>query len=146
MHSSVAAPIAASLCATRMWVRDDVDVVAARRTARQLAENAGFADTDLTLIATAISEVARNIVDFAAPGQITITPALSIVRHGITVIARDKGPGISNVDDAMRDGFSTGDGLGFGLPGARRVMDEFGIYSVVGVGTTITMTKWRRPH
>ncbi|MGS0686293.1 anti-sigma regulatory factor [Nakamurella sp. GG22] len=127
----------------RVWVNGAVDVVIARRRGRELGAAAGFADTDLTLIATAISEVARNIVAFAAPGEITITPVSGSDRHGITVVARDKGPGIGNVDRALRDGFSTGDGLGIGLPGARRVMDEFRIHSEVGEGTTIWMTKWR---
>lgn len=146
MHSTVAAPIACSPPATRVWVSDDIDVIAARRTGRELAEAAGFADTDLTLIATAISEVARNIVAFAVAGDITITPVGGTARRGITVVARDNGPGISNIEDALSDGFSTGDGLGFGLPGARRVMDDFRIHSEVGVGTTITMTKWRPPR
>ncbi len=126
-----------------VWVNGDVDVVIARRRGRELGAAAGFTDTDLTLIATAISEVARNIVAFAAPGEITITPVSGSNRRGITVVARDRGPGISDVDRALRDGFSTGDGLGIGLPGARRVMDEFRIHSAVGEGTTIWMTKWR---
>jgi anti-sigma regulatory factor (Ser/Thr protein kinase) len=127
----------------RVRVRDDGDVVVARRSGRELAAAAGFTATDLTLIATAISEVARNIVAFAAPGEITITPVGGPDRRGITVRAADNGPGISDVSEALRDGFSTGDGLGIGLPGARRVMDEFRIRSAVGEGTTIVMTKWR---
>ncbi len=127
----------------RVRVGDDGDVVVARRDGRELAAAAGFTDIDLTLIATAISEVARNIVAFAASGEITITSVGGPNRRGITVRAVDNGPGISDVPQALRDGFSTGDGLGIGLPGARRVMDEFRIRSVVGEGTTIVMTKWR---
>ncbi len=122
----------------------DVDVVSAREKGRELASRQGFSGTDLTLIATAISEVARNIVVYAGHGELVIGPARKGNRCGITILARDQGPGIPDIDKAMQDGFSTGKSLGLGLPGARRMMDEFEIESAVGAGTTITMRKWVR--
>jgi serine/threonine-protein kinase RsbT len=122
----------------------DGDVVNARQIGRELAATVGFSGTELTLIATAISEVARNIVLYAARGEITVSAAQDDTRRGIRVVARDEGPGIPDIELAMRDGFSTGKSLGLGLPGARRLMDEFDIVSKVGVGTTITMSKWIR--
>jgi serine/threonine-protein kinase RsbT len=97
----------------------------------------------LTVIATAISEIARNIVKFAHRGEIVIRLIEESGRCGVTVIARDAGPGIADVPDAMRDGYSTYRGLGLGLPGARRLMDEFDVVSEVGKGTTVRMAKWR---
>jgi serine/threonine-protein kinase RsbT len=122
-------------------VERDGDVVIARQTGRELAVSIGFRGTDLTLIATAISEVARNIVIYAERGEIALS-VLNGARRGIRIVAHDDGPGIPDVDLAMRDGFSTGKSLGLGLPGARRLMDEFEIVSEVGKGTTVTMRKW----
>jgi RNA polymerase sigma factor (sigma-70 family) len=122
-------------------ITGDPDIVAARQAARELAVRAGFTGTDLTVLATAVSEVARNIVKFASNGEVTI----ELVEHpqaGIRVVARDTGPGIPDVDQALADGYSTYEGLGLGLPGARRLMDEFSIVSETGRGTTISMTKW----
>lgn len=119
----------------------DPDIVAARQAARETAARAGLAGTDLTMLATAVSEVARNIVRFAGGGEVSIE-IVSRPRTGIRVVARDTGPGIPDVDRALQDGFSTYDGLGLGLPGARRLMDEFSLESVEGRGTTVTMTKW----
>ncbi|MBV9508712.1 MAG: anti-sigma regulatory factor [Caulobacteraceae bacterium] len=104
---------------------------------------AGFKGSDLTLIATAISEVARNIVVYAQRGEISLRLATGGGRQGIEVVATDEGPGIADLEQAMQDGFSTGRSLGLGLPGARRLMDEFEIASTVGKGTTVTMRKWR---
>ena len=95
----------------------------------------------MTLIATAISELARNIVQYARQGEIVLS-AVEGSRRGIQIVARDHGPGISDLELAMRDGYSTGGSLGLGLPGARRLMDEFAIDSEVGKGTTISMKKW----
>ena len=106
-----------------------------------MAAHLGFGRTDLTIIATAVSEVTRNIVKFADSGEVVIE-VLDEPRRGIRIVARDVGPGIPDVDEALRDGYSTYDGLGLGLPGARRLMDEFAIVSEVGRGTTVTMTKW----
>ena len=108
-----------------------------------MAERAGFEGSDLTVISTAISEVGRNIVEHAVSGEIALRITNS-PRHGLIVTARDDGPGIPNLKSAMQDGFSTGKGLGLGLPGAKRLMDEFEITSLPGTGTTIIMTKWKR--
>jgi serine/threonine-protein kinase RsbT len=123
-------------------VARDVDIVAARQAGRELAAAAGFSGSDLTLIATAISEVARNIVEYARHGEVRLSLAQKHGRRGIVVIATDDGPGIPDIELAMRDGYSTGRSLGLGLPGARRLMDEFEIVSKVGEGTTVTMRKW----
>ena len=127
----------------RVMVTLDADVVTARQLGREIAARAGFTTTDQTLIATAISEIARNIVKFARRGEIVIRLVDEPGRHGLTVIARDAGPGIGDIAAALRDGVSSYRGLGLGLPGARRLMDEFDIVSEVGKGTTVTMAKWR---
>ena len=126
----------------RVAVRTDADVVAARHAARELATRLGFPPTDITLIATAVSEVTRNIVRFADSGEVVVAE-LSQPRSGISIVARDAGPGIPDVEQALQEGFSTYRGLGLGLPGARRLMDEFAVVSEAGRGTTVTMTKWR---
>jgi serine/threonine-protein kinase RsbT len=126
----------------RITIRSDDDVVAARREARELAASLGFEPTDLTLLATAISEVARNITAYAGEGEIVVSVRNNGGRLGIRVVARDAGPGIDDVELALRDGYSTGDGLGLGLPGARRLVDEFAIDTAPGRGTVVTMVKW----
>jgi RNA polymerase sigma factor (sigma-70 family) len=123
-------------------IQHDADVVRARKSARALAARLDFSRTDLTLIATAVSEIARNIVRFAGNGQVHIE-LVDQPRPGIRIVARDTGPGIPDVDQALADGYSTYSGLGLGLPGARRLMDEFTITSDINLGTTVTMTKWR---
>jgi len=125
-------------------VASDNDLVAARREGRLLAEQLGFSTSDQTLVATAISELARNIVSYARRGEIQVGLVTNGSRRGITVIARDDGPGIPDIALALRQGYSTSGGLGLGLPGVRRIMDEFNIASEVGRGTTITITKWKR--
>jgi serine/threonine-protein kinase RsbT len=125
----------------RVSIHADGDIVAARQAARKLASRLGFSKTDLTLIATAVSEVARNIVRFAGSGEVVIE-LVDGARRGVRVLARDTGPGIADVEKALADGYSTYNGLGLGLPGARRLMDEFAIVSEIGRGTTVTMTKW----
>jgi anti-sigma regulatory factor (Ser/Thr protein kinase) len=125
----------------RVPIGVDADVVTARSTAREAAAKVGFRTTDLTVIATAVSEVSRNIVRFAGSGEVLVE-LLGEPRPGVRIVARDAGPGIPDVARAMADGFSTYDGLGLGLPGARRLMDEFDLESEVGRGTTVTMTKW----
>lgn len=126
----------------RIPIQADADIVAARQAARELASRLGFSRTDLTLIATAVSEVARNIVRFAGLGEIVVE-LLDHPRRGVRVVAMDTGPGIDDVEQALTDGYSTYHGLGLGLPGARRLMDEFAIMTEIGRGTTVTMTKWR---
>jgi serine/threonine-protein kinase RsbT len=130
--------------ATHVVIARDGDIVEARRKGRELAQRIGFTGSDLTLIATAISEIARNIVVYADRGRISLSEAGNGGRRGIVVIARDEGPGIADIERAMRDGYSTGNSLGLGLPGARRLMDDFEIMSTVGQGTTVTMRKWKR--
>jgi serine/threonine-protein kinase RsbT len=124
-------------------VERDADIVPARAGGRALASQMGFSRTDATLIATAISEVARNIVVHAGSGEIVVRREDGIDRYGLMVEARDSGPGIPDVEAAMEEGYGTKGGLGLGLPGTRRIMDEFEIESEVGRGTTVTMRKWR---
>jgi serine/threonine-protein kinase RsbT len=126
-------------------IASDADVVTARQQARRLAGEVELSSTDQTLLATAISEVARNITAYAKRGEVL----LSVIRdnngrRGIRVIARDEGPGIENIDLALQDGYTSGTGLGLGLPGARRLVDEFTIDSAPGRGTTVTLVKWGR--
>jgi serine/threonine-protein kinase RsbT len=128
----------------RFAVKSDLDIVLCRQKGRELAVQLGFPYSDGALIATAISELARNIVSYARGGRIEISPVEMGGRTGIEVIAQDEGPGIRNIDLAMRDGYSTSGGLGLGLPGVRRLMDTFEIVSKDGTGTTITTIKWRR--
>jgi serine/threonine-protein kinase RsbT len=133
-------------------VRDEVsvqvghegDIVSARQQVRSLAAALGFSSTDQTLVALAVSEIARNIVSYATRGQVLMSELDVDGRIGILVVAQDDGPGIADVELAMRDGYSTARSLGMGLPGARRVMDDFDIVSEPGRGTTIRMTKWLR--
>jgi len=127
-------------------IASDVDVVSARQRGRELAEEVGFSAGDQTVIAAAISEIARNILNYARRGAITFRIVLDGDRSGIIIVASDQGPGIPDVPRAMQDGFSTSGGLGLGLPGARRLMDEFDVVSAPRQGTTITMKKWRRVH
>jgi serine/threonine-protein kinase RsbT len=123
-------------------IRSDADVVIARQYGRTLAQQLGFSSGEATLLATAISEVARNIVLYAASGEITVCRVTNGTRQGISVTANDRGPGIPDVGLAMQDGYSTSRSLGLGLPGARRLVDEFSISSQVGRGTSVTMKKW----
>ncbi len=123
-------------------VSSDADVVAAREKGRELSAQLGFSSIDLTLIVTAISELARNILLYAEKGEIVLRLDNDGGQQGIVVVARDEGPGIPDLELAMRDSYSTGNGLGLGLPGARRLMDEFAIESEVSKGTTVVMKKW----
>ncbi len=128
----------------RIPIRSEADIVAVRRAARELCAELGFSSTQTTVVATAISEIARNIVVYAGFGEMTLRLVIDIdgVRRGIKVTATDRGPGIANIPKAMQDGYTTGNGMGLGLPGARRLMDDFHIASAPGEGTTIVMTKW----
>jgi serine/threonine-protein kinase RsbT len=121
-----------------------VDVLLARQEARRLASSLRFSSAELTLIATVISEVARNIVAYAEKGEIVLRIVQQGQRRGLLMIARDKGPGIPDIELALQDGYSTSRSLGLGLPGSKRMMDESNITSEVGKGTEITMTKWER--
>lgn len=128
----------------RVAIESEADIVTARQQGRQLAAVRGFSSTEQTLIATAISEVARNIVEYARRGEIVLRPLDENGQRGVMVVARDEGPGIVDVEQAMRDGYSTTGSLGMGLPGARRLMDEFDLESSPGKGTLVTMKKWVR--
>lgn len=126
-------------------IRNDADVVNARQTGRELAASIGFNPTDQALIATAISELARNILNYAGNGEVRFNHKSAKGREAIEVVAADEGPGISNLNDAMRDGFTTSGGLGLGLPGAKRLMDEFHVDTGAS-GTTITAVKFMLSH
>ena len=128
----------------RVPVNSDADIVEARRVGRTLASKVGFSSSDLAMIATAISELARNIVSYAKSGEIILKLAEETDRSGIVVVAQDRGPGIHDVSRALQGGYSTSGSLGLGLPGTRRLMDEFEICSIVGKGTTVTVRKWVR--
>lgn len=123
-------------------IRTDTDVILACQKGRSLAGQAGFSATHQALIVTAISEITRNILTYAGQGQVCLILSQRASRPGVTVIARDNGPGIADIEQALKDGYSSGQGLGLGLPGARRLMDEFEIDSAPGRGTTVTMSLW----
>jgi serine/threonine-protein kinase RsbT len=125
-------------------IESDVDIVEARMASRSLAKYIGFDGADLVMIATAVSEVARNIIEYAKSGKVVLSVVQDRSRRGLEVVARDEGPGIADIPQAMTDGFSTSRGLGLGLPGSRRLMDEFLLESKVRQGTTVTMRKWLR--
>src|SRR5690606_679936 len=118
------------------------DIVEARQKGRELAGSIGFSQTEQTLIATAISEIARNIIEHAGTGEVELGVIYDRGRSGILIVARDQGPGITDLEAAMRDGFSTRGSLGLGLPGARRLVDQLDVTSRPGHGTTVTMRKW----
>ena len=125
-------------------VRSDLDIVTARVEGRELAKEIGFGVIDQARIATAISELTRNIVQYADHGQAMIRPVELAGRSGIEVVCEDQGPGIPDIELALRDGYSTSKSLGMGMSGAKRLMDEFEIQSEIGVGTTVTVRKWLR--
>ena len=124
-------------------IRSDLDIVIARTLARDTAKSLGFGAIDQARIATAVSELARNIFLYASTGTVTVREIERTGRKGLEVICEDQGPGIANIELVMRDGYSTSRGMGMGLPGAKRLMDEFDIRSQEGVGTTIICRKWR---
>lgn len=124
-------------------IKSDQDIVLARQRGRAMAADAGFSAVDSTLIATAISELARNIVSYAKTGEISLSTVAQNGRRGIIIVASDDGPGIADARQALRDGFSTSGSFGLGLPGVRRLMDEFEILSGPGQGTRVTVKKWR---
>ena len=125
-------------------VESDGDIVAARQKGRTLATELGFSSADATLVATAISELARNIIFYAKRGEISLSSVRRGAWIGLLITARDEGDGISDIRQAMQDGYSTSGRLGIGLPGVKRLMDEFDIVSRVGHGTLVTATKWKQ--
>jgi serine/threonine-protein kinase RsbT len=118
------------------------DIVAARQAGHEVARGLGFSMTDVTMIATAISEIARNITAYAGAGAIRVAVQNREGQRALVVRAEDDGPGIADIERALEDGFSTGSGLGLGLPGARRLMDRLIVESTPGHGTVIEMWKW----
>jgi len=125
-------------------VQSDADVVTARERGRALARVIGFSAVDQAYVATAISELSRNMLAYADGGEIRLRIVDNGRARGVTIVARDTGPGIADLDRALGDGFSTSGGLGLGLPGVRRLMDRFDIESVVGHGTVVSVTKWSK--
>lgn len=124
-------------------IRVDADIVTARQEGRALAHRIGFSGSDQVLIATAISEAARNILQYARSGEIILTHIRTLEKEGILIIARDEGPGIKDIKRVMEDGYSSSGGLGLGLPGIKRLMNEMDIQSTPGRGTTLTFKKWK---
>ncbi|MGE2817669.1 anti-sigma regulatory factor [Mycobacterium heidelbergense] len=122
------------------------DIVAARKAGHDLALDLGFTLTDVTMIATAISEIARNITSYAGRGSIRVSVEDREGRKALVVCAEDDGPGIADIERALEDGYTTGRGLGMGLPGARRLMDRLVVESARGRGTVIEMWKWVPGH
>ncbi len=129
-------------CQMSVPIDSDSDIIVARQKGRALAAELGFSPTDVVRIATAISELARSVLSFAATGEIRLEALNCRNRRGIAITATDRGPGIADVERAMQGADSTSGRLGLGLPGVRRLMDEFGIESAVGQGTTVSATKW----
>ncbi|HEY4553576.1 MAG TPA: anti-sigma regulatory factor [Bacillaceae bacterium] len=125
-------------------ILNEWDIVAVRQLGRNVAKELGFGTVDQARITTAISELARNIFLYAGQGEICIEKEFLDGRNGLRIIAKDKGPGISDIRKVMEDGYSTSGGLGAGLPGVKRLMDEFDIQSKVEEGTSITAVKWLR--
>ena len=128
----------------RVSICSSADIVSARKEARALALQAGFSFCDSTLITAAISEIARNVLEYAQQGEVTISLLKNGTKAGVKIVVNDRGPGIADIGEVMKDGYSTRQGMGIGLPGTKRLMDEFEIRSRPGVGTTVTMKKWNR--
>jgi len=125
-------------------IRSEYDIVTARQQVRKLCIALHFSGGEQTLVATCVSELARNIVEYAGSGEMTMSLTENGDERGIVIIAKDEGPGIPDIELAMKDGYSTSKGLGLGLPGSKRIMDEFVIASKTGKGTIVTVKKWKR--
>jgi serine/threonine-protein kinase RsbT len=126
-----------------LQLRGEEDIVRTRQTVRRWAAELGFSLVDQTKIVTAASEIARNTVVYGGGGWVEIEIVNDTPRHGLKLTFVDQGPGISDVDLALRDGYTTGSGLGLGLGGAKRLVNDFRIESRIGEGTRITLTRWR---
>ncbi len=129
---------------TRFEISVDVDIISASKRIRQTCRDLGLSNVETLRILTAAAEIARNIIAYAKQGEMTVSEVSTDGKVGLLITARDRGPGIPDLALAMTDGYSTGNTLGFGLPGAKRLMDEFSIESKVGEGTEIRMIKWKR--
>ena len=130
----------------RLPIVAEDDIVASRQRAREIARQLGFGAVDQSRIATAVSELTRNVVRYATDGkgEVAIRELATSGRTGIEIIVADSGPGIQDVDQALRDGFTSGGGMGMGLPGTRRLMDEMTVDSAPNRGTIVTIRKWKR--
>ena len=128
---------------TVLPIRTQEDVVRVRQATRENAVAQGFSLVDQTKLVTAASELARNTLDYAGGGEVAILRLSEPPRRGVRLIFTDKGPGIADIELALKDGFTTGGGLGLGLSGARRLSSEFSIESKVGEGTQVTIARWR---
>lgn len=128
----------------RVRIESSADIVAARQQARAVAAEAGFSTCDSTLITTAVSEMTRNILEYATRGEVIISLLKKGPKYGVQIVAQDQGPGIADIAQVMQDGYSSRKGMGIGLPGTKRLMDEFDIRSRIGSGTTVTMKKWNQ--
>jgi serine/threonine-protein kinase RsbT len=126
-------------------VRSDVDLMAVREAARGAAADAGFSLVNQTKLVTAVSELARNAVVHGGGGEVLVEPVQQGTLRGVRLVVSDRGPGIADINQALTDGHTTGQGLGLGLGGARRLVDEFRIESAPGAGTTVTITMWAAP-
>jgi len=124
-------------------VKTSNDVVLARQKVRQLAVELRFSLVDQTKLVTAASELARNALDHGKGGTMTVETLVNGSRSGLRMIFDDQGPGIANIEDALKDGFTTGSGMGLGLGGSKRLVNDFSIESEVGKGTRITAVRWR---
>lgn len=124
-------------------IASELDIMKARQEVRAQAQILGFSLVDQTRITTAVSELVRNIVKYAVKGNIDIEVFENGSRKGLRIVCRDEGPGIPDIDLAMTEGYTTGKGLGYGLPGTKRLVDQFEIWSEVGKGTRVTIIKWR---
>jgi len=142
----VATPLMNKEPSTELPIEGEGDIVLARRAARQLAQEVGFGPTDVTRIVTACSEMARNVFKYAGQGKMSWRILEGDSGPGLELKFDDRGPGIADIETAMREGYSSSGGLGMGLPGAKRLMDEFRIDSTIGRGTSVVLKKWlRRP-
>jgi serine/threonine-protein kinase RsbT len=124
-------------------IQNEYDIVKARQIVRQYAKEAGMGIVDQTRITTAVSELFRNMFMYAGGGEVLIEKGIVEDRNALIITCIDKGPGIENIDLVMTDGYTSGQGMGYGLPGSKRLVDIFEIYSKLNVGTTVRITKWR---
>jgi serine/threonine-protein kinase RsbT len=124
-------------------IRSSDDIVKVRRVVREWAVSLGFSLVDQTKVVTAASELARNVIDYGGGGDFRIESLNNDARHGLRLTFSDKGPGIADMEQAMKDGFTTGTGLGLGLGGAKRLVNEFLIDSKPGRGTTVVIIRWK---
>lgn len=130
--------------AHRLAIARELDLVPARRYVRELGLMQGLSAPSIEALATAVTEVARNVIVHAGRGEMLVEAVVEHSRRGVAVTVTDQGPGIADIELAMRDGYSTGDGLGSGLPGSQRLVDDFSIVSTSGSGTTVILRQWQK--